>query len=54
MKSIFLKRVAKKHIASVHENKKPFTCENCDEASSVKGNMKEHIESVHGGKKQSK
>ena len=39
------------HIASVHEEKKPFKCEICDKGFSQKHNMKIHVESVHKKKK---
>ena len=39
------------HIESVHEGKKPFKCNECDAAFSVKRSLKMHIESVHEGKK---
>ena len=41
----------KKHVVSVHEEKKPFKCEICDYSCSLKNNMKRHVESVHEGKK---
>ena len=39
------------HIASIHENRKPFTCEICSFSFARKPNLKKHIESVHAGKK---
>ena len=40
-----------KHIASVHEGKKPFKCSICDYNCSQKGDLTKHIASVHEGKK---
>ena len=40
------------HIAAVHEGKKPFKCNICDYSCSRKGNMKQHVEFFHEGKKQ--
>ena len=40
-----------KHIASVHEGKKPFKYDICDYRCSQKNTMKTHISSVHEGKK---
>ena len=40
-----------RHVASLHEGKKPFNCELCDYSSSVKSSMNKHIASVHEGKK---
>ena len=39
------------HIASVHENKKPFKCNICDANFARKPYLKGHIASVHEGKK---
>ena len=39
------------HIAKVHEGKKPFSCEKCDKGFSKKFNLKEHVQSVHEGRK---
>ena len=35
------------HIASVHEGKKPFKCEICDDQFELKHELNEHIASVH-------
>ena len=40
-----------KHIASVHEGKKPLSCAICDYICSQKSTLTLHIESVHEGKK---
>ena len=40
-----------KHIASVHENKKPYQCSICDKRFNRKQNMNTHIALVHKGKK---
>ena len=40
-----------RHLASVHEKKKPFKCDNCDYSFSEKGSLKKHLESVHEKKK---
>ena len=41
----------KKHIASIHEGKKPFECNRCNTMFSQKGNLEKHIASVHEKKK---
>ena len=41
----------KRHLASVHEGKKPFKCDICDYICSQKMDMNRHIASVHEGKK---
>ena len=41
----------KRHVASVHEGKKPFKCDICDYKFSQKTSMKSHVETVHEGKK---
>ena len=41
----------KKHVASVHEGKKPFKCDLCGYRGSDKGNLKRHVSSVHEGNK---
>ena len=38
-----------RHIASVHEGKKPFKCDICDYSFSEKSSMNKHVKSVHGG-----
>ena len=46
------KHILKRHIASVHEGKKPFVvCDTCDARFASKYDMKGHISSVHEGKK---
>jgi uncharacterized Zn-finger protein len=50
-KSCSTKDNMKKHVASVHEGKKPFRCDICEYRSSEKSNMNRHIKSVHEGKK---
>ena len=37
----------KRHIQSVHEEKKPHRCSICDCNFSQKGNLKQHIKLVH-------
>ena len=41
----------KRHVASVHEGKKPFKCKVCDYKSSRQGNLNQNIISVHDEKK---
>ena len=41
------------HIASVHEGKKPFKCEICDDQFKLKHELNEHIASVHEEENQS-
>ena len=41
------------HIASVHEGKKPFKCEICDDQFELKHELNEHIASVHEEENQS-
>ena len=40
-----------KHMASVHDGKKPFNCSICDHKFSIKQSLTKHIASVHEGKK---
>ena len=40
-----------RHIASVHEGKKPFKCDISDYSCFQKSSMSEHVTSVHEGKK---
>ena len=40
-----------KHIASVHEEKKPFKCDICDAKFANKPNLNRHIAAIHNGKK---
>ena len=40
-----------RHIAAVHEEKKPFNCPTCNKNFSQKSNLKQHISAVHKGKK---
>jgi KRAB domain-containing zinc finger protein len=40
-----------KHVASVHEEKKTFKFDICDNSFSGKSQMKQHVLSVHEGKK---
>ena len=40
-----------KHVASVHEGKKPFKCDICDCRFSQKSHMNSHVASFHEGKK---
>ena len=43
-----------RHVAFVHEGKKPFkcdTCDTCDYSCSQKSDMNKHFASVHEGKK---
>ena len=44
----------KRHVTSVHENKKQFKCEMCDYYFSQKGDLKRHVTAVHENKKQFK
>ena len=46
-----LKANLKKHVASVHEEKKSFKCDICDYSCPRKDKMKSHMASVHEGKK---
>ena len=39
------------HVASVHEEKKPFKCDSCDYSCNRKINLKQHIVSVHEAKR---
>ena len=39
------------HVSSVHERKKLFKCQICDQRFSEKGNMTKHMATIHGGKK---
>ena len=48
---LFLKNGLNVHIKSVHEEKKPFKCDDCGAAFSRKSNLNRHIESVHERKK---
>ena len=41
------------HIASVHEGKKPFKCEICDDQFELKHELNEHIASVYEEENQS-
>ena len=45
-----IKQNLNRHIASVHEGKKPFKCNNCEASFSEKQHVKRHIQSVHKGK----
>ena len=36
--------------ASVHDGKKPFKCESCDNSFHLKENLQEHVTTVHEGK----
>ena len=45
------KGILTKHIAAVHEGKKPFKCEACDAKFTSKQGMNGHIATVHEGKK---
>ena len=45
--SCSLKGTMKTHVASVHEEKKPFKCDICDYSCSRKGNMNRHVSTVH-------
>ena len=40
-----------KHIAVVHEGRKPFKCDICDYSCSQKCDTHKHIEAVHEGRK---
>ena len=39
----------KQHVASVHEKKKPYKCNICDNSFAVMNALKKHIASVHEG-----
>ena len=41
----------KYHVASVHEENKPFKCEICGKGFSQKNKVKIHVESAHEKKK---
>ena len=50
--SAFVDRSAlKEHIDSVHEEKKPFQCENCKTAFTRKADFKRHCFKIPGRKK---
>ena len=36
-----------KHIASIHEGKKPFKCDDCNDSFARKYDLKTHIKIVH-------
>ena len=40
-----------KHVASVHERKKPFKCEICDYSCAQKRSLNIHVAAVHEGNK---
>ena len=40
-----------KHVALVHENKKPFECRICDKSFAQKQKLEIHVTSVHEKKK---
>ena len=40
-----------RHIASVHEGKKPFKCDTCDARFALMHHLKSHIASVHEKKR---
>ena len=40
----------KRHIAAVHEGKKPYQCKICNECFFINSERKKHIEEVHDGK----
>jgi hypothetical protein len=39
----------KKHVALVHEGKKPFQCKVCDKCFAEKSKMNKHMASFHEG-----
>ena len=39
------------HVASVHDGKKPFKPEACDNSTILKGELQYHVASVHEGRK---
>ena len=41
----------KRHMSSIHENRKAFKCEICDYSCFLKGNMKRHMVTIHEEKK---
>ena len=45
------KYMMNRHVASVHERKKPFKCEICDFSASQKSVKDLHVAAVHEGKK---
>ena len=48
------KGVLNRHVAFVHEGKKPFQCEICDHEFSENSKLKRHIATIHESKKQFK
>ena len=43
-----------RHVATVHEEKKQFKCDICNDDFKSKHVMKEHIEKIHKGKENEK
>ena len=48
---IYQKVYLKKHVAIVHEGKKPFKCSKCETSFSSNAEIKRYIASVHDAKK---
>ena len=48
------KSVLNRHVAFVHEGKKPFQCDICDHEFSENSKLKRHIATIHESKKQFK
>jgi KRAB domain-containing zinc finger protein len=46
-KSYYCKRDLKRHVETVHENKKPHKCDLCGSSFGLLGALKSHIKSVH-------
>ena len=40
----------KSHIRTFHEGIKPYNCSECEKCFSLKKDLKNHIEKIHGGK----
>ena len=52
--SFSLNHVLKKHVAAVHEKRKPHLCSTCGVGFAEQGNLTKHIAAVHNGIKRNK